>query len=105
MGVQDFRLILVNSFVGSTAVGLPLTAAVDLNTARGFASCSISAYEEDTESTRVLEVSMAIEARGLFNPSIRDQTIGSVLATPPIGFANYFEGNIPISIPTVLAVN
>lgn len=92
MGVQDFQLILINSYAGTNAAGLPTVAAADLNSARGYASCSITAYEEDTESTRVLEVSMAIEARGLFNPNVTPATIGTVTNTPARGFANYWEG-------------
>lgn len=98
MGAQDFQLILVNSYAGTTAAGLPTVAAADLNIARGFASCSITAYEEDTETTRVIEVSMMVEARGLFNPSLSAATVGSIPSTPARGFANYFEGAIPSQI-------
>ncbi len=101
MGVQDFNLILVNSYAATIAAGLPLSAAADLNSARGFASCSISAYEEDTESTRVLEVSMAIDCRGVFNPTLQSTTIGTVPNTPSRGFANYWEGIPPLTLSVV----
>ena len=101
MGVQDFQLILVNSYAGTLAAGLPTTAAVDLNSARGYASCSITAYEEDTETTRVLEISIMIEARGLFNPSVSFATVGTVPGTPPRGFANYWEGISSLTLAPV----
>lgn len=104
MGVQDFQLILVNSYAGTTAAGLPTAAAADLNTARGFSSCSVTAYEEDSESTRVLEVSMMIEARGLFNPSLSNAVVGNVL-TPARGFGNYWEGGFPASISNISPVS
>lgn len=98
MGIQDFNLILINSYAGTTAAGQPLTAAVDLNTARTYASCSITAYEEDTESTRVLEVSMMLESRGVFNPSASPAIINSIASTPPRGFAIYAEGAVPATL-------
>jgi hypothetical protein len=101
-GQQDFCLILVNTFFGSPAAGLPSAAAVlDLHNVRGFTSCSISAYEEDTETTRVIEVSMAIETRGVFNPTLTPTTGGTTLGIPSRGFGIYFEGGIP----SVLTLN
>lgn len=105
MGVQDFQLILINSYAGTAASGLPTTAAIDLNTARTYSSCSITAYEEEAESTRVLEVSMMIECRGVFNPSASSTIIGSIASTPPRGFAIYAEGAIPASISVIQPVN
>jgi len=104
MGIQDFQLILANSYAGTTAAGLPTTATIDLNTARGYASCSVTAYEEDRETTRVLEVSMAIESRGLFNPSLSSAIVGNV-STPARGFGNYWEGGFPASITNIQAVS
>lgn len=103
IGVQDFQLILINSYAGTTAAGLPTVAAADLNSARGYASCSITAYEEDQEENRVTSIALMIEARGVFNPSISSQVINN-FSTPSRGFANYFEGAIPGSL-TILPVN
>lgn len=97
MGSQDFQLILVNSYAGTSAAGLPTVAAADLNVCRGYTSCSITAYEEDQETTRVTEVSMMIEARGLFNPAL-SQTVIAGTNIPTRGFGIYFEGNVPGSI-------
>jgi hypothetical protein len=105
MGLQDFNLILVNSYATTAAAGLPLaTALLDLNTARGFASCSMTAYEETTESTRVLEVSMAMEARGIFNPTLAAATVNNLPSVPSRGFGTYFEGGIPSTL-TLAPVN
>jgi len=104
MGVQDFQLILVNSYAGTTAAGLPTTAAVDLNTARGFASCSMNVNEEDSEPTRVLDLVMIIESRGLFNPNLTTAVIGNV-STPARGFGNYWEGGFPATISNISPVS
>lgn len=98
MGVQDFQLWLVNTYAGTLAAGLPTAAAVDLNAVRGYASCSMTAYEEDQETTRVTEISMMIEARGLFNPQITSATIGGQFTTPARGFVNYYEGSVPTTL-------
>src|SRR5262249_49188812 len=87
IGSQDFQLILVNSYAGTLAAGLPASAAVDLATARGWSSCSLVACEEDEEVTRATEVAMAIECRSLFTPSTRF-------------FTTYFEGNPTAVLPT-----
>lgn len=68
IGAQDFQLILINSYAGTLAAGLPVAAAADLATARAWYTCSIAAYEEEQEATRVTEVSMVIECRNAFNP-------------------------------------
>jgi hypothetical protein len=91
MGSQDFQLFLINSYANTAGAGLPTVAAEDLHLMRGYASCSITAYEEEQEENRVTSVAMMIEARGLFNPSISPATIGNVVNTPARGFANYLE--------------
>lgn len=79
IGVSDFSLILVNGYAGTAAVGQPLASAVDLSTARGWSSCSNMRYEENTEGTRALEVTLVVECRNVYNPTTR-------------GFSLYLEG-------------
>ncbi len=90
IGAQDFKLILVNSYAGTLAAGLPIAAALDMASARGYASCSITGYEEEQEENRVTEIAMAIECRNVFIPST------TIIAAQ--SFQTYFEGS-PINFP------
>jgi len=87
IGAQDFQLILVNTYANTLAAGQPAVAAADLNTARGWSSCSIEAGEEDEETTRVEELGLAISCRNLFAPATRFFTCytESTTAQPFIG--------------------
>jgi hypothetical protein len=88
IGSQDFQLILVNSYFNTPGAGLPTTAAVDLENAKGWASCSLQASEDDDEPTRAREIGMALKCRGAFNPTTR-------------GFTIYFEGTPTVAIPPI----
>lgn len=91
IGAQDFKLILVNSYAGTLAAGLPVTAAVDMANATGFASCSLPAEEEDDDATRATEISLAIQTRNVFIPS-------TVIDPNTRGFVTYSEG-VPTTFP------
>ncbi len=67
LGVSDFELVLVNSYAGTPASGLPNTASLDMASARSYYGCSLMGYSESTEGTRVLEVALAIQSRNLFH--------------------------------------
>ena len=66
MGISDFELITVNGYYNTAAAG-SFAGTPDLSFGRRFFYCNLRKYDEDTQGTRVLEVSMAIEAIGGFN--------------------------------------
>lgn len=80
IGSSDFELALVNSYAGTPSAG---ANAQLLPPGRVFASTTILKYKESTAGTRVLEVSMAIQANNVFDPVSRgftlySQTVGSL---------------------------
>ena len=69
LGNSDFSLILANSYAGTPSAGVATPA--DLNALRGFYSCKMLHYKESSVGTRVVEVSLAIQAYNLFDPVTR----------------------------------
>ncbi len=88
IGVSDFELVLVNSYAGTPASGLPNTASLDMASARSYYSCSVMGYDESTEGTRVLEVALAIQSRNVFH---------NVAEAVNRGFFLYTEG-VPLNL-------
>jgi len=68
-GVSDFQLILLNSYAGTLAAGLPLPG--DLAVGRQFFTCNIRKYKESTVGTRVVEIAMILDCENLFIPGAR----------------------------------
>lgn len=83
IGVNDFQLILVNTYAGTPSSG---AGAGDLPRARGFYSATILKYGESTKGTRVLEASLIIQCNNVFNPQTR-------------GFSLYAQGNPAVPNP------
>ena len=81
LGLNDFQLILVNSYAGTLSAG---SGAISLAAARGFYSATILKYGESTKGTRVLEASLIIQCNNIFHPTTR-------------GFSQFTEG--PVGIP------
>lgn len=74
IGTYDFELVLRYAF-GGTAV-----ASTEMPYGRRYYSCVLVAAKESTVGTRLMEVSMAIEANGLFRPDSRSFLLYSELA-------------------------
>lgn len=83
IGVNDFQLILVNTYAGTPSAG---TAPAELPRARGFYSATILKYGESPKGSRVQEISFIIQCNNVFNPITR-------------GFSNYQQGAISVPAP------
>lgn len=83
IGVNDFQLILVNTYAGTPSAG---ANAGDLQRARGFYSSTILKYGESTKGTRVQEISFIIQCNNIFVPTTR-------------GFVQYQQGAVAVPAP------
>lgn len=66
MGVNDWKLIVVNGYANTSSAG---TTPGNLPGGRVFQSANIRKYKESTVGTRVLEVAMAIELQNIMSTS------------------------------------